>query len=237
MMLGQFVESSFDRNDEDPTDIFKITRKIPGFPTIHFTHDDDPHWKRPDEIKCGKRKYRNKKVVFLVRDPRDAIVSNFYQRKYRAFGNEAFDGDLSDFIRTPVGGLDSLLTFYNIWAHEANEPRDFLLLTYEDLHRDTVGEFTRLLDFLGITNYKEELVKTAVEQSSFQNMRKMEKDSSIGRNRMRPRDEKDPRTFKTREGKTGGYREHMAAEDVEYVNTRLEELLDRRYYQYLHTPA
>ena len=232
MLLGQAIQSHFRRTDEDPTELFKITRRIEEMPTVRFTHDDDPQWKRPAEIQRSKRRYRNKKVVFLVRDPRDAVVSNFFQKRYRDFGNKAFDGTLSEFVRSEVGGLHSLVTFYNVWAKAKDRPKDFLLMRYESLHEDTHGEVARLLEFVGLEEQDPSLIERAVEASSFENMRKMESSKSLSKNRMRPKDESDPRSYKMRKGKVGGYREQLTDDDIGYIDEVIREQLDPLYEWY-----
>lgn len=233
MLLGQVIQSHFRRTDQDPTEVYRITRRIEDMPTVRFTHDDDPQWKRPDEIQRSKRRYRNKKVVLLVRDPRDAVVSNYFQKRYRDFGNkEAFDGTLSEFVRSEVGGLQSLITFYNVWAAAKNRPMDFLLMRYEQLHQDTRREVARLLEFVGIEKQDPSLIEEAVEASSFRNMREMESSKSLSKNRMRPKDESDPRSYKMRKGKVGGYREQLSEEDVAYIDQVIRERLDPYYEWY-----
>lgn len=232
MLLGQAIQSHFGRTDQDPTEIYKITRRIENMPTIRFTHDDDPQWKRPAEIGRSKRRYRDKRVVFLVRDPRDAVVSNYFQKRFRDFGNKAFDGTLSEFVRTDVGGLHSLVTFYNVWAEAKDNPKDFLLMRYEKLHEDTHRELARLLDFVGLQEQDEDLIERAVEASSFENMRKMEASKSLSKNRMRPKDESDPRSYKMRKGKVGGYRDQLSDDDIEYIDSVIKEHLDPLYEWY-----
>lgn len=232
MLLGQAIQSHFGRTDQDPTEIYKITRLIDEMSTIRFTHDDDPQWKRPAEIRRTKARYRNKKIVFLVRDPRDAVVSNYYQKRFRDFGNKAFDGSLSEFVRTDVGGLHSLITFYNVWAQRKNIPEDFLLVRYEKLHEDTQGELARLLEFVGLEEQDPKLIDHAVEASSFDNMRKMETSKSLSKNRMRPRDESDPRSYKMRKGKVGSYREQLSEEDIAYIDEVIRNTLNPLYEWY-----
>lgn len=90
-------------------------------------------------------------VVYLVRDGRDVAVS--YLHHLRRVGS--FEGDLAAFLpRLLSDGVDS----YGPWhAHVlgALASRDqggspLLIVRYEDLRRDTVGELARIVAFLGI---------------------------------------------------------------------------------------
>ena len=81
-------------------------------PYIYMTHDDAPNAARP--LATNKSKYRNKKVVFLVRDPRDVVVSYFFQRTKRS--RSPVNLDMSSFIRDPGYGVNRIIDLMNIWA-------------------------------------------------------------------------------------------------------------------------
>ena len=69
----------------------------------------------------------------MVRDPRDVLVSSYFQKKKR---RNKYNGELFDYVHEEVGSLESLLRFYNIWARNRHIPKDFLLVRYEDMHED-----------------------------------------------------------------------------------------------------
>ena len=127
-----------------------LRRLDPRIPRIRSTHDDFAHDKTPDKIKREKRHYASKRVIFLARDPRDVIVSLYYQKKYRRRRATTYHGELSDFLREPTGGIESIVTFYNVWAENRHMPRDFLLVKYEDIVDDPERELRRMLRFLDI---------------------------------------------------------------------------------------
>jgi hypothetical protein len=148
------------------------------------SHDDDPHWKTPRGLDRRKRRYRGKKVVLLVRDPRDVVVSMYFERSRR---ERAYAGTLSQFLHERRGSLDTILAYYNVWAGARHIPSDLLVVRYEDLRRDTERELRRLLDFLGVADVSDETVRESVHFASFENMRKMESTGSVGSGRLRPR--------------------------------------------------
>ena len=70
-----------------------------GLDPIVFTHDgsalaDGKHW---SELAAGKSDYKEDRVVLLLRDPKDAIVSSYFQATRRL---RVFDGTLSQFVRS-----------------------------------------------------------------------------------------------------------------------------------------
>jgi hypothetical protein len=118
-------------------------------------------------------------VIYLVRDGRDVAVS--YLHHLRRVGD--FDGDLAAFLpRFLAGTVDS----YGSWhAHVlgAVAARDrggssLLTVRYEDLRRDTVGELTRIIRFLGI-EADVGRVEAAVAANSKERMRAKEQSSRI----------------------------------------------------------
>ena len=118
---------------------------------------------------------RFRKVIYLVRDPRDVAVSEYYfDRKKRYIAPEM---TLEQFIKPFLAGETSS---YGSWrAHAARwiRPRygnpAFLLVRYEDLLTDPIGKTAKIAEFLGI-KADEERLRAAVERSSADRMRKLE---------------------------------------------------------------
>lgn len=131
--MGKAIASHFKLKDLDILQMGNFSAMLPGIPYIRFTHDDLPQHKRPNELEESKRAYKRYKVVFLIRDPRDVIVSLYFQKTKRV---HQYTGSLSEFLYREQGSFNSLLHFYNIWAKNRNVPEDFLLLRYEEIHAD-----------------------------------------------------------------------------------------------------
>ena len=113
----------------------------PGVLRIVVRHDGNPHKCTPDEIAAHRREYAGCRVMLLVRDPRDAIVSNYFQVTRR---DHWFDGDIGTYLRWPRGSLDSMLRYYSVWARQRHVPAAFLLLRYEDRNSMAFGIEARL---------------------------------------------------------------------------------------------
>ena len=192
-------------------------------------HDGGPEFSRPEDLPTDKQFYAGKRVIFLVRDPRDVLVSTYFQKSRR---NDNYAGSLADYVRHPIGGIETIVRFYNIWADNRDVPRDFLLLTYEDLHADTAGQLRRVLDFLGISNVNESTIEKSVEFCRFDNMRKLEESNALGSSTLSARDSSDDETFKTRKGQVGGYADYLDADDITYIDSIIEQHLDPLYRDY-----
>jgi hypothetical protein len=199
---------------------------VEGIPHIRISHDEDPHWKTARGLDGSKRRYKSKKVILLVRDPRDVVISMYFERSRR---EQAYAGTLQEFLSEPRGSLDTILAYYNVWAREREKPRDFCLVRYEDLKLDPAGQLRRILRFVGLEEVTEEHVQEAVHFASFENMRAMESGDVLKSGRLRARDKSDAESFKTRKGKVGGYVDYLAPHEIEWMERRIRETLDPTY--------
>src|SRR3989338_9283004 len=117
-------------------------------PRIFVSHDDDPHWKKPRELVRLKKKYADKKVIFLIRDPRDTIVSIYFQQSRRVTSEDVkwdspkrlgpYKGTLHQYLHEKIGGVETFLEFYRIWANNRHIPKSFFLIRYEDIYKNPV---------------------------------------------------------------------------------------------------
>jgi hypothetical protein len=181
-------------------------------------------------------KYHDKKVVFLARDPRDIIVSAYFQATKR---KHLFDGTVTEYFRQPVGSFDSIIEFFNTWASQRLVPKGFLLVRYEDLRLDPHGQLRRILDFVGLEEIDAGAIETAVNFASFDNMRRLEASGDMADVKaLRPGDPEDAESYKTRRGKIGGYVDYLAEEDIDYMNRRVAAELDPFFgYSAVSTPV
>jgi hypothetical protein len=120
---------------------------------------------------------RYPKVIYIVRDPRDVVLSEYYfDIKRRAI---AEDYPLPQFVSRFVRG--ELNHPYGTWGENAatwfytrrGDPR-FLMVKYESLQSQAMDEMKRIANFLGIPEDPARLA-FAIEQSSADRMRELEK--------------------------------------------------------------
>ncbi|TGD71591.1 sulfotransferase [Mangrovimicrobium sediminis] len=210
----------------------------PGVPKIFFTHDN--YIKDFTGDFETKQPFYDKRVVLLARDPRDVAVSQFFQWKFRikpskvAINNYPPRGSeisLFDFVTGDNGGsMHAVADYLNLWARESGKVRDFHLLRYEDLRAHTRDKLVELLAFMQVEASDAE-IDAAVEYSSYENMKKMESQSTfrLAGGRMMPRDKDNPDSYKVRRAKVGGYRDYFTDEEVERIDRQLAETLDPLY--------
>ncbi|MEW5871982.1 MAG: sulfotransferase domain-containing protein [Chloroflexota bacterium] len=235
LMMGRAISRHLALPEDEDILFLRDARKFPpGIPRITVIHDDRPMLKTPGELEASKTKYRGKKIIFLVRDPRDVIVSSYFEMSKRGhiFGDNpyenrkaVFEGSLSDFINQPVGGFDTILAYYNIWARNRHIPKGFLLVRYEDLRADPQAHLRQALDFLGLTAVNEETITEALEFASFENMRKMEAEKKFQSGILNPADQQDGDSYKTRKGKVHGFVDYLSEDEVAALNQKMQEQL------------
>ncbi len=90
-------------------------------------------------------------IILLARDPRDAFVSLFIQltRRTKETPDELKQKPVSELVRDPAFGIESMVEVMNNWLTEWSDRPDFLLLRYETLRESPAPGFRDLLRLLG----------------------------------------------------------------------------------------
>lgn len=226
--LSGIEDLPFDR----PHDWHAIDPRLPG---LLIEHDDNPHFKRPEDLETGRDRYASRNVILLARDPRDVMVSLYFEmtRRIRFYEEWGFDTtsvrdrteSLSDFIRGPVGRLDSFIAYYDIWQRQRDRMRDFLLVRYEAMHENPQDTLTRVVDFLGLA-VDPGAAAHAVDQCQFDRMRDYEARGVFRSKTLMPGDPSDPDSFKVRRGRVGGYVDYLSGEDLRFIREQCKRLPD-----------
>jgi hypothetical protein len=118
---------------------------------------------------------RFKKVLYLVRDPRDVAVSLYnFRRKYRVI-DDSYSIERYVSERFIYGDLDlSWGEHVGSWLGARGTDQSFLLVRYEDLEKDVAKSLANIAQFFGI-NSTHTNIATAIERSSANRLRKLEK--------------------------------------------------------------
>ena len=231
MLIGKSIQLHYGLKNRNLLKLRSFTRPWRDIPYILQHHDGGPEFLLPEELPTDKSEYAGRKVIFMVRDPRDVFVSSYFQKTKRNFN---FEGTIDDYVKERRGGIETILKFYNIWANNRHVPQDFLLIQYEKLHEDTAGEVRRVLNFIGLDQISDQTIEEAVDFCRFDNMRKLEAKNALGTKALAARDEKDTETFKTRKGEVGGYKEYLSGSTLAIVEETIQKDLDCFYRAYHH---
>lgn len=226
LMIGKSIELQFGLKNASVLELDQMAIAHADIPKIVVSHDDNPFWKEPHRLSELRTKYKQKKIIFLVRDPRDVLVSSYFQKKHRW---KRYDGDLSDYLYEKKGGFEAIIKFYNIWATNRHIPKEFVLVRYEDIHKDPYRELRKVLQFIGIKRFSDEVIADAIEFASFDNMRKMEEEDTYKSGKLRVANSGDKESYKVRKGKIGGFADYLSIYEIEYLNKKMNETLTSFY--------
>ena len=237
LMIGKTIANHYQLPEEEDILLLRWKERVhPQVEHITVVHEDKPMLKTPQELETSKSRYSGKKVIFLVRDPRDVIVSSYFELKHRSklFGKDLqqrqkdiVNDDMQTFIFQERSGIDTIIRYYNIWANNRHIPKSFLLVRYEDLRSDPGKEIGRIMDFLELKTVDARAIQDAIEFASFDNMRKMEMDEKYKSEMLKPADRQDENTFKTRKGKVKGYLDYLSTQDIARLDQKIQtELSD-----------
>jgi hypothetical protein len=231
LMMAQLFIKTYDLQLEQPTiQLNDLTFKHSILPKIYQTHDDslliDEKGNRSDPEKLftygGRLRYRKNKVLLLVRDPRDVVISHYYQVTKRSDRPLQFNS-VSEFVQHPLCGFRRIIRFYTIWDRNRWIPSDFLLVRYEDLMSQGPETLQNILKFLDVDNISPSLIDEVYEMTQADKMRKLEMQGKI--DGMRSFGEvEDVNTLKVRRAKIGSYKDELSEEDIKYCNKLMKHL-------------
>ncbi|VVT22481.1 Sulfotransferase [Sphingomonas sp. EC-HK361] len=166
------------------------------------------------------RLFLDRSVIFLVRDPRDVIVSAYFHATRH---KKVFAGDIDAFLDNPTYGLPALFRFLNGWAGGL-AARRHILVSYEEMldgSEETVGAILR---FVGVP-VDGEALRRAIAAARFDRMRDKERDQGIPGHDY---DRGDAQSMRMRSGKAGGFDELLTPEQSALILARCQRELSPR---------
>lgn len=168
----------------------------------------------------------DRKIIFLVRDPRSVVVSQYYW--YKRDGRIAARG-ADDFVSEWIHGSgvpwDSWARHASFWLDSESARNNRLhLVRYEDLKRDPMGQIQGVLGFLGVSK-EPAVIRTAIDNNTLERMKAKEET----RSRMKVPD--DPRFRFIRSGSTSGWRKELSAASQRSITEAFHDTLSRLRYE------
>jgi len=244
-MLSRYYQIRYGLSENHFLEFDNLHAENPGIPRIFFTHgnyirDYTNNWD-------SKEDFYGKKVILLVRDPRDVAVSQYFQWKFRMrpakkllndYPAHGEDVSVFEFVMNREAGLRRIVDFLNGWAREITRVPDILVIRYEDMRTDPEGVLKDVVGFLG-TPGSEAQIKEAVAFAAYENMKKLEEKkefASSGR-RLVPGDKTNPDSFKVRRAKVGGYRDYFDDDQTAEIDRFVRDSLSPIYRYEIESPA
>jgi hypothetical protein len=116
-----------------------------------------------------------KKAIYLVRDARDVVSSEYAFQTSRGWFEGSFDEYVQSFARGYVSGYGSWQSHVSSWVDSPLARNgNLLLLRFEDMRRDTATALSKIGVFLGV-EIKTGDITRAIESNSLERMREKEK--------------------------------------------------------------
>ena len=234
VMLSRAYQLKGKLPTDELLDFDNFRQQDSALPAVFFTHNN--YLRDYTGNFESKAHFRGKKIVLLVRDPRDVAVSQFFQWKFRMRPTKKFindypphgaDIDTWDFVCNADAGVPRIVNYFNGWARAIPELQDVLVIRYEDMREDPGAVLRKIFDFTG-TPVSEEQIAEAVEFAAYDNMKKMEQERHFKGSgaRVKPGDKDNPQSFKVRKAKVGGYRDYFTDQQCEQLELMVSELDD-----------
>jgi Sulfotransferase domain len=182
-----------------------------------------------------------KRAIYLMRDLRDVMLSNWARDKEMGFSDyfdhgKGMDGYVESFLLGKVTRFGSWQSHVDSWLNcPLAKNGNLLVVRYEDLRKDTENGLLEMLDFLGIKSDRD-LIRRAVENNSLRNMREKEEKAktsgaTLGKGTLLRKhriDREDARFVRT--GSVGGWREKLTDLQIDMVTRSAGEALLRAGY-------
>lgn len=230
VMLSRFYQLAYDLPEGLMLEFDNMHRANPAIPRVFFTHGN--YLRDYTHIWDSKSPFYSKKILMLVRDPRDVAISQYFQWKYRMrpvkrMLNDYPESDAGvsvyDFMVNPDVGLPKVIDFLEIWQSELPKVRESMVLRYEDMRADPETALRRALAFLG-TPGTDQQIREAAAYASYDNMKKLEQQQVFRTSgtRLAPGDQANPQSYKVRRAKVGGYRDYFDDQQVAAIDAMLE---------------
>lgn len=149
------------------------------------------------------------KIIYLIRDPRDVMVSYYHFRKNLGL----FDGNISDLIESGSFGINAWCRHVEGWFERTRTSQFINFVRYEDLHADPKDVIKRLYKLFGF-HLSEDIFDYAVKNSTFSEMRKTEEYYSMSNLTLNP-------DFRfQRKGITGGFKVELAENESSLITAK-----------------
>ncbi len=182
-----------------------------------------------------------KRAIYLMRDVRDVMLSNWARDKEMGFAQyfdqgRGMDGYVESFLKGKVTRFGSWQAHVNSWLHcPLAKNGNLLVVRYEDLRANTEPGLMAMLEFLGIRADRD-LIRRAIENNSLRAMREKEEKAkksgaTLGKGTLLRKhniDKEDARFV--RSGSVGGWREKLSPAQIEMVAKHAAEALMRTGY-------
>lgn len=172
---------------------------------------------------------RYKRVIYIVRDPREVAVSQYYFLKGREnlySKSYPLGKHIKNFFTGTIGiaGV-SWQEHVEGWLGARRSSPDFLLLQYESMLDNPFNSVCRIADFLHIS-VNDDDIERIVRNTSFANMQHMEQQDYCKRKILR-----DKNQYLIRNGNSQSWKTVLGSDDIRLIEENWADTMGRLGYE------
>jgi len=174
-----------------------------------------------------QKEYR--KAIYLVRDARDVVLSEFAYQKALGWIPDDFETFLQQFVRGEVNPFTAWHEHVPDWIDSklAQTP-NFLLIKFEEMRRNTEQTVVQVLDFLGV-EVDRQVVVAAIANNTLKKMQEKEQKSPQLSSTAPSANGSEESRF-IRSGSIAGWRNRLSLEQVGLLEDKAGPVLERMGY-------
>ncbi len=179
--------------------------------------------KKAKQIKINKEKirlikshspfrgeYNGKKVVYLVRDPRDVVVSKYKKKLKKGYNIKSKNKEIKKFVQGKLMSEGKWNQHVRSWLNASKQGKiDLCLVRYVDLKKNTEKELKKIMDFLN-ANRAEKNIRQAIKDNKIEKMRKS--------------------NFRARKGQPGNWRKELNKNQARKIKQEFKKTMEKLSY-------
>ena len=208
-------------------EIDMMERNVPTMPKIMWSHRDGLIASEDGTLNANMNSIfdnsapviKSPQCFFMVRDPRDVVVSYYHQLTKRTKGFH-YNSDVDTFAKDPVYGIKRVLAFYNKYIKYNYLYKSFKIVRYEKVLDNTEEELEKLLFFLGFRFIDKQLLKECINVGAADSMRDLEKRKAI--NGMKAPSNDDINSLKVRKAIKHNFNNELSVNTIKELNNAIE---------------
>ena len=190
-----------------------------ALPRLNYVHGFTAGVPLKDKhMNIGHNNPRQKGWILLVRSPERVMISYFHDCAYR---QRVYNEDnISNFIRDPIFGIKNYIDYVEFYYNEI-QPFNHIIVTYEDLRRNTFENLKNILEFSKLS-LPDDTIKTIINNSTLEKMKAAEKSNKYKVGWL-CNPQKDSRAAKARSGGKEKLENLFTPEDLSYLRACYEK--------------
>lgn len=166
-----------------------------------------------------------KRAIYLVRDPRDVAISEFYFLKGKGINYRSFNLFLTDFLNGKANGYGCWKQHVQSWFNAKQENKaQILVAKYEELQANPKDTLSQITEFLGITADPDR-IQTIIQHNAIQKMKNKE---NKARNTAFKQYTEGVNFI--RQGRVRGWEKTLNPEQVHRIESKTQAILDQLGY-------